>query len=245
MEIIPAIDIINGACVRLTQGDYNQKTVYSSHPLDVAKQFEDQGIRTLHLVDLDGAKNGKITNLYVLETIAKHTNLQIDFGGGVKTAEDVQQILNAGANWVTIGSLAVKQPEVMTEFIQTIGAEKFMLGADVKNEWLQIHGWMENTQVHVYEFIAQYLKQGVRRFFCTDISKDGMLQGPSVDLYKNIIAHFPEIFFIASGGVSSMDDLYQLKACGCRGAIVGKAIYEGKISLSELNQWNQQNISAC
>ena len=245
MEIIPAIDIINGACVRLTQGDYSQKTVYSSQPLDVAKKIEDQGIRTLHLVDLDGAKNGKITNLHVLETIAKHTNLQIDFGGGVKTADDVQQILNAGASWITIGSLAVKQPEVMTELIQTIGAEKFMLGADVKNEWLQIHGWIESTQVHVYEFIAQYLKQGVQRFFCTDISKDGMLEGPAVDLYKNIITQFPEIFFIASGGVSSMDDLYQLKACGCKAAIVGKAIYEGKISLAELNLWNQQNASVC
>lgn len=245
MEIIPAIDIINGLCVRLTQGNYNQKTVYSSHPIDIAKQFEDHGIHTLHLVDLDGAKNGKITNLHVLEIIAKHTTLQIDFGGGVKTFQDVQQILNAGATWVTIGSLAVKQPKVIKEFIQTYGADKFMLGADVKNELLQIHGWMENTQVHVHEFIAQYLKLGIKRFFCTDISKDGMMEGPALELYKKIIASFPEIFFIASGGVSSVNDLYQLKACGCKAAIVGKAIYEGKISLFELNQWNLENISAC
>lgn len=245
MEIIPAIDIIDGSCVRLTQGDYNQKTVYSSHPIDVAKQFEDHGIHTLHLVDLDGAKNGKITNLGVLESITKHTNLQIDFGGGVKTSQDVQQILNAGATWVTIGSLAVKHPEIIQEFIQTYGAEKFMLGADVKNELLQIHGWIESTQVHVHEFIAKYLKIGVKRFFCTDISKDGMMKGPALDLYKKIIATFPEIFLIASGGVSSLNDLDYLKACGCKAVIVGKAIYEGKISLAELNQWNQQNVSAC
>ncbi|MCX7743615.1 MAG: 1-(5-phosphoribosyl)-5-[(5-phosphoribosylamino)methylideneamino]imidazole-4-carboxamide isomerase [Flavobacteriales bacterium] len=245
MEIIPAIDIIDGACVRLTQGNYHEKTIYASNPLEVAKQMEDHGVKSLHLVDLDGAKKGKIIHLKVLEIIAKNTLLKIDFGGGVKTVEDAKNIIEAGAHWVTIGSLAVKQPETMMKIINAISTEKIMLGADVKNEYLQIHGWLENTDITVYQFIEKYKNLGIQRFFCTDISKDGMLEGPAIDLYRKILKQFPEIYFIASGGVTSLNDLQNLKSIGCKAAIVGKAIYEGHIRLSEIQTWNQQNKSTC
>ena len=234
MEIIPAIDIIDGKCVRLTQGDYAQKIIYNENPVAVAKQFEDAGIKRLHLVDLDGAKKGEVVNLSVLEKISEGTNLVIDFGGGIKKEETLTSVFNAGANFATIGSLAVKEPELFHTWVVKYGAGKFLLGADVKNEKIAVGGWLETTDVSVFDFIEGYLKQGLKNIFCTDISKDGLLQGPSIDLYKKIIEKNPEINLIASGGVTSAKDLETLKNNGCSGAIIGKAIYEGKISLEEL-----------
>jgi len=234
MQVIPAIDIIDGKCVRLTQGDYAQKTVYNENPLEVAKQFEAAGLQRLHLVDLDGAKAGAVKNWQVLESIAANTSLIIDFGGGVKKEEDVQGIFNAGAAFVTIGSLAVKNETLFVEWLQKFGAAKFLLGADVKNEKIAIGGWLETTDIDIYSFIQKYVDHGVQQIFCTDVSKDGKLEGPSIDLYKNIIAKFPALYFIASGGVSSMSDLEELSAIGCNGAIVGKAIYEGRIDIKSL-----------
>ena len=236
--IIPAIDIIEGKCVRLSQGDYAQKKIYNEHPLEVAKQFEDAGLKRLHLVDLDGAKAGAVKNWKVLETIAGKTSLIIDFGGGIKQEKDVEIVFNSGAAMATIGSLAVKDKDTFTAWLQQFGAEKFLLGADVKDEKIAVSGWLETTDIWIYDFIESYIQQGIQQVFCTDVSKDGMLAGPSVDLYKNIIQKFPELYFIASGGVSSLHDLEQLKAIGCKGAIVGKAIYEGKIQLHELTKFN-------
>lgn len=234
MTIIPAIDIIDGKCVRLTQGDYAQKTIYNENPVEVAKSFEDAGLKRLHLVDLDGAKAGKVTNWKVLENIAAVTNLVIDFGGGIKQKEDVELVLNSGARYATIGSLAVKSEAVFSEWIEAYDPERFLLGADVKNEKITIGGWLETTDIDVFDFIRKYTAKGINNIFCTDVNKDGLLQGPSVELYKKIIAQFPAINFIASGGVSSLDDLKSLQNVGCNGAIVGKAIYEGRISLEEL-----------
>ncbi|RPD51810.1 1-(5-phosphoribosyl)-5-[(5-phosphoribosylamino)methylideneamino]imidazole-4-carboxamide isomerase [Paracnuella aquatica] len=236
MTIIPAIDIIDGKCVRLTQGDYNQKTVYNEHPLEVAKQFEDAGLTRLHLVDLDGAKAGQVRNWKVLETLAAKTGMIIDFGGGVKAEKDVQIILDSGAALVTVGSIAVKDETLFVSWLQRFGAEKFLLGADVKDEKIAVHGWLETTDVWIYDFIRKYLDHGVQQIFCTDVAKDGALQGPSTQLYKNIIAEFPELHFIASGGVSNIDDVHQLADIGCSGVIIGKAIYEGRISLQELQK---------
>ena len=237
MEIIPAIDIIDGKCVRLTQGDYAQKTIYNENPLEVAKQFEDAGIRCLHLVDLDGAKKGEVVNFPVLEKIANGTNLVIDFGGGIKKEETLTSVFNAGADLATIGSLAVKEVELFHSWIKKYGAGKFLLGADVKNEKIAVSGWLETTELSVFDFIAEYIKQGLKNVFCTDISRDGLLQGPSVDLYKQIIEKNPEIKLIASGGISSMKDLETLKNNSCSGAIIGKAIYEGRIKLDELKKY--------
>ncbi len=237
MEIIPAIDIIDGKCVRLIQGDYAQKTIYNENPLEVAKQFEDIGIKRLHLVDLDGAKKGEVVNLSVLEKIAEGTNLVIDFGGGIKKEETLISVFNAGADLATIGSLAVKEPELFYNWVKKYGIHKFLLGADVKNEKIAIGGWMETTDLSVFDFIADYLKQGLKNIFCTDISKDGLLQGPSIELYKKIIEKSPEINLIASGGIASLKDLELLKVNGCYGAIIGKAIYEEKISLNELKNF--------
>ena len=234
MEIIPAIDIIDGKCVRLTQGDYAQKKVYNENPLEVAKEFEDAGIKRLHLVDLDGAKAGKIINLKVLEAIAEKTQLVIDFGGGIKSEEDLSSVLNAGANLAAIGSVAVKDPELFYAWVQKYGPGKFLLGADVRNEKIAVSGWLEETDLSVFGFIKKYITHGVKNIFCTDISKDGLLQGPAMDLYIKIISENPEINLIASGGVASLKDLKELSQIGCKGAIVGKAIYEGKISLKEL-----------
>lgn len=236
MTIIPAIDIIDGKCVRLTQGDYNQKTVYNEHPLEVAKQFEDAGLTRLHLVDLDGAKAGQVRNWKVLETLAAKTGMIIDFGGGVKAEKDVQIILDSGAALVTVGSIAVKDETLFVSWLQHFGADKFLLGADVKDEKIAVHGWLETTDVWIYDFIRKYLDHGVQQIFCTDVAKDGALQGPSTQLYKNIIAEFPELHFIASGGVSNIDDVHQLADIGCSGVIIGKAIYEGRISLQELQK---------
>jgi len=237
MQIIPAIDIIDGKCVRLTQGDYEQKTIYNEHPLEVAKQFEDAGLTRLHLVDLDGAKAGMVKNWKVLETIAGKTSLVIDFGGGIKKETDLQIVFDSGAAFATIGSLAVKQEEVFVHWLRAYGAHKFLLGADVKDEKIAVGGWLETTNVWVYDFIRKYIEHGIQQVFCTDVSKDGKLEGPSLNLYKNIMAEFPALHFIASGGVSTMKDLEELQAIGCKGAIVGKAIYEGRISLKDLIQF--------
>lgn len=234
MQIIPAIDIIDGKCVRLTQGDYEQKKIYNEHPLEVAKQFEDAGLKRLHLVDLDGAKAGAVKNWKVLETIAGKTSLIIDFGGGIKTEKDVNIVFNSGAALATIGSLAVKNEAEFVKWLLQFGAEKFLLGADVKDEKITVGGWLETTDIAIYDFLQKYIDHGVQQVFCTDVSKDGLLAGPSVDLYKKIIERFPSLHFIASGGVSSMKDLESLAAIGCNGAIVGKAIYENRITLDEL-----------
>lgn len=238
MEIIPAIDIIDGKCVRLTQGDYAQKTVYNENPLEVAKEFEGAGITRLHLVDLDGAKAGKVINLKVLENIARNTELVIDFGGGIKKEEDLTNVLNAGASLAVIGSLAVKEPEVFFDWVKKYGAGKFLLGADVKNEKIAVSGWLEETDLSVFDFVKTNILHGVKNIFCTDISKDGLLQGPAKDLYFKLISENTDLNLIASGGVASLKDLKELKQIGCKGAIVGKAIYEGKISLTDLQQFN-------
>lgn len=236
--IIPAIDIIEGKCVRLTEGDYAQKKIYNEHPLEVAKQFEDAGLQRLHLVDLDGAKAGKVTNWKVLETIAAKTKLIIDFGGGIKTDKDVTIVFESGAALATVGSMAVKKETEFVKWLVQFGADKFLLGADVKNEKIAVGGWLETTDIWVYDFIQNCRGKGVQQLFCTDVSKDGKLEGPSIDLYKNIIQQFPELYFIASGGVSSIQDLEALKTIGCKAAIVGKAIYEGRIELNELSKLN-------
>lgn len=233
-QIIPAIDLIDGKCVRLSQGDYEQKKVYNENPLEVAKEFEAAGISRLHLVDLDGAKAGSVQNWKVLEQISTNTKLVIDFGGGVKSKEDVAGVLNAGAALVTIGSLAVKRREYFLNLVVEFGADKFFIGADVNQEKLAVHGWLEQTDVLVYDFINALKTVGLTQFFCTDIAKDGMMQGPSTDLYKNILQQCPGISLIASGGVSKLEDLIELQQAGLSGAIVGKAIYEGTILLEDL-----------
>ncbi|HWB90951.1 MAG TPA: 1-(5-phosphoribosyl)-5-[(5-phosphoribosylamino)methylideneamino]imidazole-4-carboxamide isomerase [Puia sp.] len=234
MEIIPAIDIIDGKCVRLTQGDYSQKKIYNEHPLEVAMAFEDAGLRRLHLVDLDGARAGAVKNWKVLETLAGKTGMVIDFGGGIKTAADVDIVFNSGAALATVGSMAVKNGPLFVEWLGTYGAERFLLGADVKNEKIAVGGWLETTDRWIYDFIQEYMEKGVEQIFCTDVSKDGLLQGPAIELYKNIVDKFPGLHFIASGGVSGIDDVYRLEEVGCKGVIIGKAIYEGRIKLSEL-----------
>jgi len=234
MIIIPAIDIINGKCVRLTRGDYNQKIVYNDDPVEVARQFKDAGIERLHIVDLDGAKAGSIINLKVLENVAAATGLVIDFGGGVKTISDVSNIFNAGAAIVTIGSLAVKHPELLEEWLMEFGTSRFLIGADVLDGKIKISGWLEDGGINIFDFIGKLLGLGVTNIFCTDISKDGAMEGPSTDLYKKIMEEHPEINLIASGGVSNIDDVLSLKAIGCQGAIIGKAIYEGKVPLNPL-----------
>jgi phosphoribosylformimino-5-aminoimidazole carboxamide ribotide isomerase len=234
MQIIPAIDIIDGKCVRLTEGDYSQKKIYNEHPLEVAKQFEDAGLTRLHLVDLDGAKAGAVKNWKELETIAAKTSLIIDFGGGIKKQDDVKIIFNSGAALATVGSVAVKDETEFVKWLLIFGADKFLLGADVKEEKIAINAWVEKTDIWVYDFIEKYIAHGVKQIFCTDVSKDGKLEGPSIDLYKNIIGKFPELNFIASGGVSAIKDLEELRSIGCKSAIVGKAIYEGRIKISDL-----------
>ena len=235
MTIIPAIDIINGKCVRLTKGDYAQQKIYNDNPVEVAKQFEDAGITRLHMVDLDGAKAGAIVNLKVLEAVAANTKLIIDFGGGIKRINDIESVFNAGAAIATIGSLAVKHSEILEEWLMEFGADKFLIGADVLEEKIKISGWLEDGGINIFDFIGKMIGLGVTNIFCTDISKDGTMQGPSISLYKKIIADYPEINLIASGGVTSLNDLQELKMIGCKAAIVGKAIYEGSITLEELS----------
>lgn len=239
MTIIPAIDIIDGKCVRLTEGDYSQQKIYNENPLEVAKQFEDAGLKRLHLVDLDGAKAGAVKNWKVLETIAGKTSLLIDFGGGIKIDKDVQIVFDSGAALATVGSIAVKNEDEFVKWLLQFGADKFLLGADVKNEKIAIGGWMETTDIWIYDFIEKYINHGVRQIFCTDVSKDGRLEGPATDLYKSITTKFPDLYFIASGGVSSMKDLDDLQQAGCHAAIIGKAIYENRVSLKDLKLFNQ------
>jgi phosphoribosylformimino-5-aminoimidazole carboxamide ribotide isomerase len=238
MIIIPAIDIIDGKCVRLTEGDYAQKKIYNENPLEVAKEFEDAGLQRLHLVDLDGAKAGAVKNWKVLEAITGKTSLIIDFGGGIKQEEDVKIVFNSGAALATVGSIAVKDEAMFVGWLKQFGADKFLLGADVRNEKIAVGGWLETTEIRIYDFIEQYINHGVQQIFCTDVSKDGKLEGPSTELYKQIIQKFPQLYFIASGGVSSINDLDELAAIGCNGAIVGKAIYEGRITLDELKKFS-------
>jgi phosphoribosylformimino-5-aminoimidazole carboxamide ribotide isomerase len=243
MIIIPAIDIIDGKCVRLTKGDYAQQKIYNDNPVEVAKQFEAAGIQRLHVVDLDGAKAGKIVNLQVLENIAAATGLQIDFGGGVKKIGDVESILNAGAAMVTIGSIAVKHPEVVEEWLMEFGADRFFIGADVLDEKIKISGWLEDGGINIFSFIGQMISLGSTNIFCTDISKDGVMQGPSIELYKKIMEQHPEIKLVASGGVSNLNDVKELQAIGCTGAIIGKAIYEGLVKLEDLAQLNTKLLT--
>jgi phosphoribosylformimino-5-aminoimidazole carboxamide ribotide isomerase len=238
MQIIPAIDIIEGKCVRLTEGDYAQKKIYNENPLEVAKAFEGIGLMRLHLVDLDGAKAGEVVNWKVLEKIANNTTLKIDFGGGIKTETILKTVLDTGATYATIGSLAVKNELLFQEWIARFGANIFMLGADVFEEKIAIGGWLEKTEISVFDFMKSYIDKGVKQIFCTDIKKDGKLQGPSIELYQKIIEQFPNLHLIASGGVSSLDDLIELEEIGCSAAIVGKAIYENKITISELASFN-------
>ena len=238
MQIIPAIDIIEGKCVRLTEGDYAQKKIYNEDPLEVAKAFEGIGLMRLHLVDLDGAKAGQVVNWKVLEKIANNTELKIDFGGGIKTEATLKTVLDTGATYATIGSLAVKNEILFQEWIARFGAKVFMLGADVLEEKIAIGGWLEKTEISVFDFMKSYIDKGVKQIFCTDIKKDGKLQGPSIELYQKIIEQFPALHLIASGGVSSLDDLIELEEIGCTAAIVGKAIYENKITISELANFN-------
>lgn len=234
IEIIPAIDIIDGKCVRLSQGDYAQKTVYNENPVEVAKMFRDAGIRRLHLVDLDGAKAQHIVNYKVLERISAATDLIIDFGGGLKSDNDLRIAFECGASMITGGSIAVKAPEVFSNWIERYGGAKIILGADVKDEKIAVNGWLETTKVELLPFIGAYMQKGINKVICTDISKDGMLEGPAIDLYKKMLSEKPDMYLIASGGVSSIKDIELLQEAGIPALITGKAIYEGRIKLSEL-----------
>ncbi|MBL7813426.1 MAG: 1-(5-phosphoribosyl)-5-[(5-phosphoribosylamino)methylideneamino]imidazole-4-carboxamide isomerase [Saprospiraceae bacterium] len=240
MYIIPAIDIIEGKCVRLTQGDYAQKKIYNEDPLEVAKEFEDAGLSRLHLVDLDGAKAGKIINYRVLERLASKTSLHIDFGGGLKSDADLKIAFECGARQITGGTVAVKNRDLFLNWVRTQGSEKIILGADVKNEKIAVGGWLETSDVWLKDFLRDFTEQGIQYCICTDISKDGLLRGASNDLYASVLQDFPDLKLIASGGVSNMDDLVKLRDIGCFGAIVGKAIYEGRVTVKELEKFNSQ-----
>ena len=237
MRIIPAIDIIEGKCVRLSKGDYATKKIYNENPLEVAKAFEGVGIRHLHLVDLDGAKSQHIVNYKVLEQIASKTNLEIDFGGGLKSDQDLKIAFDSGARQITGGSIAVKKPEVFKGWLKAYGSDKIILGADTLNEKIAISGWLESSEEEVIPFINTYQQEGIKYVICTDISKDGMLQGPSFQLYSRILEQVPGISLIASGGISHFDELGQLANMGCEGTIIGKAIYEQRISMAQLEQF--------
>jgi phosphoribosylformimino-5-aminoimidazole carboxamide ribotide isomerase len=237
MRIIPAIDIIDGKCVRLSKGDYDTKKIYNENPLEVAKSFEAHGIEYLHLVDLDGAKSSQIVNYKVLEQIASKTNLKIDFGGGLKSDSDLKIAFESGACQITGGSIAIKQPEVFKSWIQQYGADKIILGADAMNEKVAISGWLEESKEEVIPFIQNYQKEGIQYVICTDISKDGMLEGPSFELYQRILEQTKDVKLIASGGISTFDELPKLAELGCEGTIIGKAIYEGRITLKQLENY--------
>ena len=234
MTIIPAIDIIDGKCVRLTKGDYNKQTIYNEDPLEVAMQFEDAGLERLHLVDLDGAKEGEVKNWKVLEKIATKTKLVIDFSGGISTQQSLEITFNSGAAYASIGSIAVKDEFTFTGWLLAFGADRFIIGADVKKEMIVITGWTETTSINLFDFIGNYKLKGVKQFFCTDVNKDGLLQGPATSLYKKIMNQHPSIDLIASGGVTTIKDIEELREAGCSGAIIGKAIYENRITLNEL-----------
>ena len=234
MRIIPAIDIIDGKCVRLTQGDYAQQKTYHENPLEVARSFEAAGLSYLHLVDLDGAKAGKVTNWRVVEDITRNTGLQVDFGGGIKTEAEIERLLELGVKQVNLGSIAIKAEALVAGWIKQFGADKIILSADVKDEQVAIHGWQQNSNVMLTDFIAGYLTHGIQYITCTDIQTDGMLSGPNTALYRKILSTYPDIKLIASGGVSGLQDLIDLRTTGVDGVIIGKAIYEGKLKLSDL-----------
>ena len=238
MEIIPAIDIIEGKCVRLTEGDYARKTVYSESPVEVAKMFEAAGVRRLHVVDLDGARTGVVTNVAVLEAIVASTNMLVDFGGGIKTESSLQQVFDAGAAYATVGSITVQQPEEFQKWVACHGSDRFFIGADVRDDRIAVNGWATQTEIDVIDFIRGQMNNRVHYFFCTDISRDGKLEGPSEDLYRKLIARCPGIRLVASGGITGMRDIVRLKEIGCEGAIIGKAIYEGRITMKEIEQFN-------
>ena len=234
IEIIPAIDILHGKCVRLTQGDYESGKIYNERPLEVARQFEDAGLKRLHLVDLDGARDGRVINWKLLEAIAAKTALVIDFGGGIGTAKDLQIVFESGAAFATVGSVAVKNENLLREWMLHYGPENFLLGADVRDEKISISGWTVNTEIQIFDFMEKYILAGIKQIFCTDIKMDGAMNGPSLELYKKIVDRYPALHFIASGGIRSLDDIYRLEELGCKGAIIGKAIYEGFIKLKDL-----------
>ncbi|MBP3850813.1 MAG: 1-(5-phosphoribosyl)-5-[(5-phosphoribosylamino)methylideneamino]imidazole-4-carboxamide isomerase [Prevotella sp.] len=237
IELIPAIDIIDGQCVRLTKGDYAQKTVYSNSPDEVASDFEKIGFHRLHVVDLDGAKSRHIVNDKVLRQITEKTTLKVDFGGGIKTDDDIRIAFDNGAAMVTIGSIAITEPERFFSWIEQYGAERLILGADVRNGKISINGWKEDSSKDLLPFLRRFVDAGIRNVLCTEISKDGTLQGPAIQLYKEIMAEYPQLHLIASGGVSSIDDIKALDAAGIPAVVFGKAIYEGKINLKELWDW--------
>lgn len=234
MYIIPAIDIIEGKCVRLTQGDYDRKKVYNENPLEVARQYEDAGLTHLHVVDLDGAKAKRIINHKVLERIATHTRLKVDFGGGLKSDDDIRIAFESGAHQVTGGTVAVKDPDLFLGWLQQYGSERIMLGSDFKDGKIAVSGWQEQSERELMPFLADYMEKGIRYTICTDVSKDGLLQGSAVALYREIRAEFPELNLIASGGITSMEELEELHDIGCYGAIIGKAIYEGHLTMADL-----------
>jgi phosphoribosylformimino-5-aminoimidazole carboxamide ribotide isomerase len=238
IQIIPAIDIIDGKCVRLTQGDYNQKKEYHSNPVEVAKMFEDAGIKRLHVVDLDGAKQKKIVNHKVLEGIASATKLSVDFGGGLQSDEDLKIAFDAGAKQITAGSIAVKDPKKVQDWLGLFGKDKIILGADAKDGMVAVHGWQETSELSIQQLMNQFIPFGISYSICTDVAKDGLLQGPSFDLYKKLGTEFPQINWIASGGVAKFADLEQLNEMGIYGVIVGKAFYEGIITLKQLARFN-------
>ena len=239
MELIPAIDIIDGQCVRLTKGDYAQKTVYRNHPWEVAKEFETYGFKRLHVVDLDGAKAKHIVNSDVLQKITTETSLTVDFGGGIKTDEDIEKAFASGAQMVTVGSIAVTQPELFMGWLEKYGSERMILGADVRHGMISINGWKEDSSEELLPFLKKYVEAGVKNVLCTEISKDGTLAGPAIDLYKKVMDAYPQLHLIASGGVSSKEDILALDKAGIPAVVFGKAIYEGKINLKEL--WDWQN----
>ena len=240
IELIPAIDIINGQCVRLTKGDYDQKTVYHDSPADVACEFEEIGFQRLHIVDLDGAKSKHIVNCSVLRRVTTETHLVVDFGGGIKTDEDIEKAFDNGAAMVTIGSIAVTQPELFMGWMEKYGSERLILGADVRNGKISINGWKEDSTEDLLPFLRKYIDAGVKNVLCTEISKDGTLQGPAIELYQRVMETYPDIHLIASGGVSCIDDIKALDKAGIPAVVFGKAIYEGKINLKEL--WDWQNV---
>jgi phosphoribosylformimino-5-aminoimidazole carboxamide ribotide isomerase len=237
IELIPAIDIIDGKCVRLSQGDYDTKKIYNENPLEVAKEFEANGIQRLHVVDLDGAKSSHVVNYKVLDAIAGHTSLTIDFGGGIKTDEDLMIAFENGAHMVTLGSVAVKKPELFKKWLHQYGAEKIILGADVKDNRISVSGWLEEGPQELMPFLTDYTQEGVSKVLCTDISRDGMLQGPSIELYKQVMQRFPTMHLIASGGVSGVDDIIRLDDAGIPAVVFGKALYEGRITMKDLKRF--------
>ena len=242
IELIPAIDLIDGKCVRLTKGDYNQKKIYNENPVEIAKGFEEMGFKRLHVVDLDGARSKHIVNVNVLKAITTETNLVVDFGGGIKSEEDIEKAFANGASMVTIGSIAVTQPELFLKWLDQYGAEKLILGADVKNGMISINGWKEDSAEQLLPFLKKYIDHGVKNVLCTEISKDGTLQGPALQLYQEIMAAYPQLHLIASGGVSSNEDIIALDQAGIPAVVFGKAFYEGKINIPELLTTNKTQI---